>query len=288
MGVGHELMKGLVEIAIARSCLKIEWLVPNGTRVIQFYERDGAMVLDERYRYRLDENAIRRLNGECGLRGPPTAGGRPCQNREFNPDMGENLFDCERSQTAEAAMEWLEGMASALDRTARLFKGEPVLGSATAVDAFVYTKRRLPRERDQRGEEQERERSLIDDSVAHLYEQPREWSVREKRRWRQLIQGPGKPLAVRGAPGGGKTFLTRNEAVRMARESAEAIRLRKAPLDEVPVPSWIDATSLAEARGSSPAKLVVNASRRSLARFEKDLPAHPLQWLEQPPVRLGH
>jgi GNAT superfamily N-acetyltransferase len=65
MGVGHELMKGLVEIAIARGCLKIEWLVPKwNARAMQFYERKGATVLDERYRCRLDENAIRRLNCE--------------------------------------------------------------------------------------------------------------------------------------------------------------------------------------------------------------------------------
>lgn len=47
-----------------------------------------------------------------------------------------------RSATAEAAVKWLLNLAEALDQTGWYFQGQQILGSQTAVDAFVYTKHR--------------------------------------------------------------------------------------------------------------------------------------------------
>ncbi len=188
-----------------------------------------------------------------------------------------NLFEL-RSGTADAAIRWLERTAAALDRTGLYFGAQPILGSSTAVDAFVYTKRRVRDDRDQR-RESARETSLMDQAVAHLYEQPRDWEEREKRRWRQVIQRPALRLAVRGAPGNGKTFLTRDSAVLLARETARRIRQCEVPLLYTPVPFWLTASELASASGSDAQSLVVDACLRSLRRFDPNLPPPPREWL---------
>ncbi len=61
-GTGRKLLQGLAQLALARNCAKVEWLVPKwNVRAIEFYEREGAILLDERYRCRLDEEALQRL-----------------------------------------------------------------------------------------------------------------------------------------------------------------------------------------------------------------------------------
>lgn len=157
-----------------------------------------------------------------------------------------NLFDI-RSGTAEAAIKWLRAVADALDFTGLCFKGNPIPISAAAVDAFVYTKRRKPDDRSgtlRDKERADRETSLIDETVAHLYEQPSDWDEREKRRWAQVIQRPGIRLGVRGSPGSGKTFLTRNSVVALARESARLIEERHFQLHEIAVPLWTTGRAL--------------------------------------------
>ena len=194
----------------------------------------------------------------------------------------QSLFEI-RSATAESAMAWLHAVADALDRTGLYFNKQPILGSAMAVDAFVYTKQRMydgwdPGRSDER---KDREVSLIDEQVAHLYEQPTDWDQRVKRRWRQAIQPARIRLGLWGSPGSGKTFLTRHAAVTLARESARQIEERTAHLYQVPVPFWIAAKALAVASGADLKELVVNACLLALKQIRMDLPKPPMDWLQR-------
>ena len=132
------------------------------------------------------------------------------------------------------------------------------------------------RDRDRRSEERkEREMSVIDEQVAHLYEQSSDWDERVKTRWRQAIQPARTRLGLRGSPGSGKTFLTKHAAVMLARESAKGIEERKAHLQNAAVPFWITAKALAVASGADAKELVVNACLLSLQRIRKDVPNRP-------------
>ena len=187
-----------------------------------------------------------------------------------------------RSNLAIGAMEWLRGLADALDQTDWYFSGKRILASETAVDAFVYTKRR--KKDDQSGPVRNAERagsesSAVDESVAHLYEQPRDWEEREKKRWRQAIQQPRVRLGVRGTPGGGKTFLTRNSAVALARESAGRMERREISPYDAPVPFWLTAKALAATSASDAAETVVDAIQRSIKQINRRVPLPPDDWI---------
>jgi len=189
-----------------------------------------------------------------------------------------------RSATAEAAMAWIRAMADVLDETGLYFNKQPIPGSTMAVDAFVYTKQRKDddRERGRSSEERNhREMSVIDEQVAHLYEQSADWDVRVKKRWRQAIQPARIRLGLRGSPGSGKTFLTRDAAVLLARESAKQIDERKVHLYDVSVPFWITAKALAVASGADSKELIVNACLDSLKGIRKDIPQPPMDWIQR-------
>jgi len=189
-----------------------------------------------------------------------------------------------RSATAVAAMAWLHAVADALDETGLYFNKQPIPGSAIAVDAFVYTKQRKDdvQDRGWRNEERnDREMSVIDEQVAHLYEQPSDWDERVKRRWRQAIQPPRIRLGLRGSPGSGKTFLTKHAAVALARESAKQIDERQVHLYDAPVPFWVTAKALAVASGADAKELIVNACLDSLKGIRKDIPQPPMDWIQR-------
>ena len=178
-----------------------------------------------------------------------------------------------RSKVTMGATEWLRCLADALDQMDWYFDGKRILASETAIDGFVYTKRRL-----EKTERQRSERSPIDESLARLYEEPLEREEREKSRWRQVIQRPKLRLGVRGAPGGGKTFLTRNSALALARESAGRIERREISPHDAPVPFWLTARSLATASGPDVAQNVANTCLHSIKQLNREMPLPPRAW----------
>jgi len=61
-GIGLALLKKLAEIAIARKCGRVEWGVLNwNLPSIEFYQRLGAVAMDEWTKYRLTGDALQRL-----------------------------------------------------------------------------------------------------------------------------------------------------------------------------------------------------------------------------------
>lgn len=205
----------------------------------------------------------------------------------------QSLFGV-RSATAEAAMAWLRAMANALDPTDLFFNGDRIRGSATAVDAFVYTKRMKNRDLGSKGKDDGRatsETSLIDQTVAHLYEQAHDWDDREKRRWCLLIRQSRVRLGVKGSPGSGKTFLTRTYVVRMARESESLVKDRAVHLNDLAIPFWTAAKTLASVTARDPAEAIVDAFIASVQaaaeRIGLPKPHAPREWLIQREVPHG-
>ncbi len=61
-GVGEALLKHLTQIAVARGCGRMEWAVLNwNRRAIEFYERMGAVGVEDWTVYRLSGDALLRL-----------------------------------------------------------------------------------------------------------------------------------------------------------------------------------------------------------------------------------
>jgi GNAT superfamily N-acetyltransferase len=61
-GIGFALLHYLAEIAVARKCGRVEWGVLNwNLPSIEFYQRLGAVAMDEWTKYRLTGEALERL-----------------------------------------------------------------------------------------------------------------------------------------------------------------------------------------------------------------------------------
>ncbi len=199
----------------------------------------------------------------------------------LNRMASENLFSV-RSATVTAAIAWLNGIADALDKTGRSYGGHDILASEIAVDTFVYTRRLRPR--DPRGgppvRDWNEESALIDNTLAPLYEQPRDWEERERQRWSRVVQTPRRRLGLRGAPGSGKSFLTQNTTVRMARQAARQLDRREIRLEEVRIPFWTSASALARAVSEDePARIVVRAAQIALDELNRRVDSAPTEWL---------
>lgn len=193
--------------------------------------------------------------------------------------MDNDIFSL-RSFAAESALRWLRNLANELDRTEWTPRDEAILASDVAVDAFVYTRRRRALHRS--AESRRNETSLMDNAVAHHYEQSDDWEERDKWRWSHVLRNLAvhKRLGVRGSPGSGKSFLTLGAAVALARDSAQAIENRLLSPDAVGVPFWISATALADTSlSNNPAMIVVESAIRSLRLLNRGVAAPPAEWL---------
>ena len=158
-----------------------------------------------------------------------------------------------RSQTATAVMDALDTMATALDTTPWTWPdGRAILTTEVAVELRVFTRAR-PRVRDEDGgdrpgKEGPRRASQdgIDELDAERYELPKDVDRRDTRRWNAAVRRRGL-LVITGAPGGGKSFMTRHtvvERLRAARADLDAGRVRVA---DTPAAVWMTATALAQA-----------------------------------------
>ncbi len=155
------------------------------------------------------------------------------------------LFDI-RSEMAEAAIGWLRRCANALDQTDLYIDRKPILASASAVDAFVYTNQSLDR---------------------------------PKKRWSEVVDPGTRRLVVLGAPGSGKTFLTRESALTLARESTRLIEERKIGLTDVSVPFWTTAGALASVTLADPAEMIIEASFRAISQSAHRASSALREWL---------
>jgi len=148
-------------------------------------------------------------------------------------------------------MGYLMQLADTLDQTDWWRGSERIKASEIAVEPFVFTMRQRERparsESDREGRDVYVERrSPMDEIEAERYELPVKVEEREEERWRQVIRRGRVRLGLKGAPGSGKTFTTRQTLVTLAREAAARLERQQAGLEEVELPVWVTAKNLAQ------------------------------------------
>src|SRR5205809_1455153 len=157
-----------------------------------------------------------------------------------------------RSQLAETVLDYLVRLANGLDQTYWSRGDEWIRASEIAVDPYVLTMRKRQRPsregREREGAEAFVEKhSPMDEIEAIRYELPVNVEEREEERWRRVIHRGRVRLGLKGAPGSGKTFTTRQSMVSLARESATQLESYQAGLDGIDIPVWVTARDLAQA-----------------------------------------
>jgi HEAT repeat protein len=177
-----------------------------------------------------------------------------------------------RSQLALAIEEYYRKLIEKADRTPWFRAGERISASAVAIPARVLKEAMRPRrepgargERDVEGENLRR-RAGVDPNIASLSEEAIGEKRREESPWGQerlLLQR----AVVLGAPGGGKTFLAQTTALELARHGIQELESRSKPLDQLPLPIWVELNDLArEAKPDDLLDLLVAlVSKRSAA-----------------------
>ena len=156
-----------------------------------------------------------------------------------------------RSQLAEEVMDYLTRLASEMDQIHWRRGGECIKAGDIAVEPFVLTKRERPRasrlSREGQGSGGSvRELSWLDEIEARRYELPKELEEREELRWRQVVRRGRARLVLKGAPGSGKTFMTRQAVAELARTERATLDEQLAGTEAVAVPMWVTAKALAQ------------------------------------------
>lgn len=175
-----------------------------------------------------------------------------------------------RSQLAEAALDYLTQLADRLDQTGWWRGSARLKASEIAVEPFVFTMRKRERparsgpDRERRETDVER-RSPMDEIEAERYELPVKVEEREEERWRQVVRRGRVRLGLKGAPGSGKTFTTRQTMVALAREAAAQLERRQVGVEEVELPVWVTAKHLAQTGGREIEETLLEAMENGLA-----------------------
>ena len=102
---------------------------------------------------------------------------------------------------------------------------------------------------------------FFEDMSRSLYERERTEETNEPQRWRQFLGEPGaqgdtrsvekKPVAIIGAPGGGKTFATRWAVIVRAVKATDDLRSGSALPEDVIIPLWVTATAFGSVGASA-------------------------------------
>ena len=183
-------------------------------------------------------------------------------------DIPSRLVDV-RSQLAEAILHFASSALQRLDHNGFYFRSggvsRPISISGSVIDAHVWTGQRdlssEPRATDPDKVSLLRSLSLRRSDTRDPHEQAlasleeRLWAGngRRSQRWSRVFAGiaPHRPMVVRGAPGGGKTTLTRYSAIQELTALQDAVAARIHPLEQLKPILWITCSALAEAPGSS-------------------------------------
>ena len=157
-----------------------------------------------------------------------------------------------RSQLVEMALNYLTQLADKLDQTDWWRGSERIKASEIVVEPFVFTMRKRERPARSESDHEGRDiyverRSPMDEIEAERYELPVKVEEREEERWRQVIRRGRVRLGLKGAPGSGKTFTTRQTMVAVARVAAAQLERQQTAVENVGLPVWVTAKNLAQA-----------------------------------------
>jgi hypothetical protein len=146
-----------------------------------------------------------------------------------------------RSTLAESIAKYYNAVIANLDRTPWSHHGaeEKISASQVAVPARVIRKvtERERRERKEREDDEPFRR--MDPEVAAFYEEPRLERDREEVPWARERRNLTRAV-LKGAPGGGKTFLAQTTALDLAREGQQQLASRATELDRLPLPIMVE------------------------------------------------
>lgn len=184
---------------------------------------------------------------------------------------------------------YLSQLADVLDQTHWMRRGEggeriSIRASDIAVEPMVLTKQERPRPPRAEREAEEREsmverRSPMDEIEAQRYELPLRAEERQEERWRQVVRSGRVRLGLKGAPGSGKTFITRQTLASLARDSAAKLERQEANLEEVEIPIWVTAKALAGASAREVSEALPEALENTFPQVR--LAPHFRSWLRQ-------
>ena len=144
---------------------------------------------------------------------------------------------------AESISQFYDAVIANLDRTpwSHHGSGEKIPASQVAVPARVI-KQVTERERRERKEREDDERRRVDPEVAVFYEEPRLDRDHEEVTW-EIERSNLTRAVLKGAPGGGKTFLAQITALDLARKGQQQLS-RAEDLDRLPLPIMMELKEL--------------------------------------------
>lgn len=175
-----------------------------------------------------------------------------------------------RSQRASKLLASLREIADHLDATPWVRRdGRRILASEIAVEPFVLTaEKRRATSHDARDEEDRRgavePRSPWEEIDAARYELPIAGEDREEVRWRQVVRRGRVRLGLKGAPGGGKTFITRHTVAEALRGAADRLERQEVDLNELDAGLCVTASALAQVTAEDVAEALLQAAERTL------------------------
>ena len=194
------------------------------------------------------------------------------------------------SRLADDIIAFCDAAIAQLDATPYHYKlnGEKVAItiSGTVIDARVYTERREPEKESSRtggrGQPSDDEPVHENDHERQLSElngDPIDIAGREAIPWSRAVQRAqrGRPLIVLGAPGRGKTTLTRHSTVKRLLAVREGLTSHTLLPEDCEPMLWMTCTILADVKlgRKSPADLVIEAAFNALALPEDAAAASP-------------
>ncbi|HEU4689298.1 MAG TPA: HEAT repeat domain-containing protein, partial [Vicinamibacterales bacterium] len=170
---------------------------------------------------------------------------------------------------------FLAESAAALDETPwmQADTARPILASEVFVDLDVLTRPSEP----EPGASGREERHVVEVDAAR-YELPPMVTQMHRLRWSQLMRSPERRV-LKGAPGSGKSFLSRHAAVVRLRRAHEDLSAQRTDLAGVPVTLWVSASAIAEARSGTIAQALASAAERTFDRVAP-LRSNVRGWLE--------
>ncbi|HEU4690080.1 MAG TPA: HEAT repeat domain-containing protein [Vicinamibacterales bacterium] len=152
----------------------------------------------------------------------------------------EQLADV-RSSLSKELLAFLDAAHAALDATpwTHPHTQRRICATEVFVDLDVLT-----HAEDGEGSPSNRDRGNFTEADAARYELPSTTEGRHRTRWSQLLRTT-RHVVVKGAPGSGKSFLTRHAAASRLRSAHDALQTRRVSLVNLPATLWVSATALA-------------------------------------------
>jgi HEAT repeat protein len=190
------------------------------------------------------------------------------------PDIDQALQQA--TQLPAAVQRYLQQLIAKMDETRWYCNGQQLTNQQLFTPLRVLvTKPRRPEEDSHRPSEREgaeAQKEKPSDAYAELqaplYELTREYAQKEEIRWEEFVRRVQheKRAALIGAPGSGKTFVTRHLVLTLAQQAVQQLQ-NGAALDAIQIPLWLPASLLAEKGDLASA----------IAEY---LPNAPTEWLQ--------